>query len=79
MQRPDWVPGPAWRRLEVALRAHPEHAQDALEDLDGLVATWDDATRERFLARFVERAEDGLSLPAAFILGVSDLLERDDG
>jgi hypothetical protein len=39
MRRPDWVPGPAWRRLEAALREQPAHAQDALDELTALVAT----------------------------------------
>jgi hypothetical protein len=77
MRRPDWVPGPAWRRLEAALREQPAHAQDALDELTALVATWSSAARARLLARFTELAESGVPLPAAFMLSISDLLEGD--
>lgn len=77
MRRPDWVPVPAWRRLEAALRGQPAHAAAALEDLDALVATWDARARERLLERYLELAERGVPLPAAFISSVSDLLDRD--
>ena len=53
------------------------HAAAALEDLDALVATWDARARERLLERYLELAERGVPLPAAFISSVSDLLDRD--
>lgn len=78
MRRPEWVPVPAWRRLEAALRGQPAHARAALDDLSAVVATWEDgAARERLLERFVGLAERGVPLPAAFILSLSDLLDRD--
>jgi hypothetical protein len=77
MRRPDWVPGPAWRRLEAALRGQPAHAADALADLTAAAASLDFGARDRLLARFVELAEAGVPLPAAFIVSVSDLLEGD--
>ena len=77
MRRPDWVPGPAWRRLEAALRRQPAHACDALADLTGVAAALDQPARDRLLSRFTGLAEAGVPLPAAFIIGVSDLLEGD--
>ena len=77
MRRPDWVPRPAWRRLAAALRGHPAHAADALEDLTALTAGWDAAARERLLGRFLELIESGVPPPAAFIVWVSDLLGED--
>ena len=77
MRRPDWVPGPAWRRLEAALRGHPAHAPDALDDLSALAAEWDASARSRLLERFTELVESGVPPPAAFIVSVSDLLEGD--
>ena len=77
MQRPHWVPRPAWRRLEVALRGQPAHACDALADLAACAASLDVSARDRLLARFCELAEAGVPLPAAFIVSVSDLLEGD--
>lgn len=77
MERPEWVPVAAWRRLEAALCGQPAHAADALSDLGALVADWNCPTRARLLRRFVEHAERGLPLPAAFICAVSDLLGVD--
>jgi hypothetical protein len=77
MRRPDWVPGPAWRRLEAALRGQPAHARDALADLSACAAALDVSARDRLLERFCELAEAGAPLPAAFIVSVSDLLEGD--
>lgn len=78
MQRPDWVSPPAWGRLEAALSGQPAHACDALADLEAVARSWDEATRERFLAAFVGLAEDGVPLPAAFISSVPRLGEGDD-
>ena len=77
MRRPDWVPEPAWRRLDAALCRQPQHARDALADLAGVAVSLDGPDRERLLRRFTEHAEAGVPLPAAFILSVSDLLEGD--
>ena len=77
MDRPDWVPAPAWGRLEAALRGQPEHARDTLGDLAAATAGWDDAARGRLLDRFLLHAERGIPLPAAFISALSDLLESD--
>jgi hypothetical protein len=77
MRRPDWVPGPAWRRLDAVLRRQPAHARDALADLEEVAVGWDVATRERLLTRFCALAESGVPLPAAFITSVWDLLEGD--
>jgi hypothetical protein len=77
MRRPDWVPEPAWGRLDAALRAQPEHATATLDDLGVLGARWDAAARARLLERFCLRAERGAPLPAAFICALSDLLEGD--
>jgi hypothetical protein len=77
MRRPDWVPGPAWRRLEAALRGQPAHACDALGDLTACAAALDPARRAQLVARFTELAETGVPLPAAFIVSVRDLLEGD--
>jgi hypothetical protein len=73
MRRPDWVPGPAWRRLDAALRGQPAHACDALGDLSAVAVGLDVSARERLLARFCALAEAGVPLPAAFIVSVSDL------
>lgn len=77
MERPGWVPVPAWRRLEAALRSQPEHAEDALADLGALCAGWDAATSERLIRAFVGHADTGLPLPGATVSAVSDLLEGD--
>jgi hypothetical protein len=77
MGRPDWVPAAAWQRLDAVLRGQPEHAADTLADLGVLAASWDQATRERLLERFLIHAERGLALPAAVICGLWDLLDRD--
>ena len=77
MRRPDWVPGPAWRRLDAALRRQPAHACDVLADLGGVAECLDAAARERLVARFTGLAEAGVPLSAAFIISVSDLLESD--
>ena len=77
MRCPEWVPEPAWRRLESALSGQPAHAQDALDDLSAMVAGWDAPGRERLLERFLFHAERGVQLPAAIILSLSDLLDRD--
>ena len=77
MHRPEWVPEPAWRRLDAALRGQPTHAQDALDDLTAAVIRWDEASRARLLDRFLFHAERGVLLPAAIILSLSDLLDRD--
>lgn len=73
MHRPDWVPAPAWGRLEAAL------CGDAalLRELTALTETWDTAARLRFLERFCALAERGFPLSAAFIVSVSDLVEAD--
>ena len=77
MRCPDWVPEPARRRLHAALRGQPVYAQDTLDDLVALTSEWDDAARARLLERFLFHAERGVLLPAAVILSVSDLLDRD--
>jgi hypothetical protein len=77
MRRPDWVPGPAWRRLDAALRGHPAHAADALDDLFAVAAAWDAPARSLLLERFTELVESGVPPPVAFIVSVSDLLEGD--
>ncbi len=77
MRCPDWVPGPARSRLRAALRGQPTHATDAIDDLTELVREWDDATRLLLLERFLLHAEGGVPLPAAIILCLSDLLDRD--
>lgn len=73
MLRPDWVPAPAWRRLDAALRGDAS----MLAELAALTATWDAAARSRLLERFCGHAERGVPLSAAFILAVSDLVEAD--
>ena len=77
MDRPDWVPARAWRRLAAALRAQPEHAEDVLADLAALTASWDGQARERLIDRFVTHAASGVPAPAAVILSLRDLLEGD--
>ncbi|MGI8622263.1 MAG: hypothetical protein ACR2NB_01970 [Solirubrobacteraceae bacterium] len=75
MERPDWVPAPAWARLATALRGQPGHASDALADLEAATASMDETTRRRLVDYFAGRAEAGAPLPAAFILALIDLLE----
>ena len=77
MLRPDWVPAPAWGRLEAVLRGQPAHAADLLADLVGATTSWPPDARERLIERIVRHAESGAALPAAFIRGLSDLLEGD--
>ena len=77
MLRPDWVPAPVWNRLEAAARGQPEHARDLLTDLEAATAGWSCGERIRLFARVAGHAEDGAALPAAFILGLSDLLNSD--
>ena len=78
MDRPDWVPAPAWGRLQAALRAQPAHASDVLVELQAATSRWDEATRARLVERFLNGAERGLPLPAAFISALADLLPADD-
>ncbi len=75
MDRPEWVPAPAWARLGPALGGQPAHALDALVDLEAATRCWDAAPRARLLERFSARAEAGVPLPAAFILALSDLMD----
>jgi hypothetical protein len=75
---PDWVPTPAWGRLEAVLDGQPEHAADALADLEAACAGWPAADRARLLERFLTHAERGLPLPAAFIVGLGDLVDARD-
>jgi hypothetical protein len=77
MRRPAWVPEAAWQRLDVELRRQPRHAEAALDDLSALVAEWDEAARARLLERYLEYAERGIPLPAAFISSLCDLLHGD--
>lgn len=75
MQRPDWVPAPAWARLDTALRGQPEHALDALADLEAASASMDERARNALVECFTRHSESGARLPAAFILALNDLLE----
>ena len=77
MPCPGWVPQPARRGLAAVLCGQPAHAQDALDDLSAMVAGWDESGRARLLERFLFHAERGVLLPAAIILSLSDLLDRD--
>ena len=77
MDRPDWVPAPAWERLEAALRAQPAHARDVLAELRAASRDWDEPTRARLLERFAIHAERARPLPAAFISALADLLQAD--
>ena len=77
MLRPDWVPAPAWKRLEAALRGQPEHARDLLSDLEAALSDRPRADRVRAIEAVCAHAEQGVPLPAAFISGLSDLLDRD--
>lgn len=78
MLRPDWVPAPAWSRLDAAARGQPEHVRDLLSDLEAATAGWSCADRIRLFALVAGHAEGGAALPAAFILGLSDLMKSDD-
>lgn len=75
MERPEWVSAPAWGRLEAALRGQPEHAIDALADLEAASASMDGTVRSALVESFTRHAEAGARLPAAFILALNDLLE----
>ena len=77
MLRPDWVPAPAWGRLEAALRGQPEHAADLLTDLEAATAEWHPEDRSALVERVAWHAKRGAALPAAFICGLSDLLMND--
>lgn len=77
MDRPDWVPAPAWGRLQAALRAQPAHAGDVLVELRAVSRDWDEDTRSRFVECFLAHAERGRALPAAFISALADLLPAD--
>lgn len=68
---------PAWGRLEAAARGQPQYAADLLADLEAATVGWSRRQRIRLFARVVFHAECGVALPAAFILGLSDLLESD--
>ena len=75
MERPEWVPAPAWARLETALSGQPEHANDALADLEGAAEAMDLWARAALVDRFCVHAGLGVPLPAAFLLALNDLLE----
>lgn len=75
MERPDWVPAPAWARLDAALHGQPEHALDALADLEAASAPMDAGASLALVESFTRHAEVGVRLPAAFILALNDLLE----
>ncbi len=75
MERPDWVSAPAWARLDIALRGQPEHAIDALADLEAASASMDERARDALVECFTRHARSGARLPAAFILALNDLLE----
>ncbi len=77
MLRPDWVPAPAWGRLEAALRGPSGHLGDLIADLEAATARWRVRDRLWLLERVIVHAEAGAPAPAAFILGLSDLLESD--
>jgi hypothetical protein len=77
MLRPDWVPAPVWVRLEAALCGQPAHAHDLLADLEAATRDWSPERRLALLDRVLAHAEHGVLLPAAFIRGLSDLLEGD--
>lgn len=77
MERPGWVPKPAWPRLEAALRGHPADAEEALAELGALTEHWDEATRTALIVAFERHARRGLPI-AATVFALSDLLEGDD-
>ena len=78
MKRPEWVPTPAWSRLEAALRGHPAHAEEALTELGALTEHWDEEARLRLIDAFEKRARCGLLPIAAMTYAVWDLLDGDD-
>lgn len=74
MDRPDWVPVPAWARIAAVLAAQPLHAVDALEDLEAMTLCWSPASRLRLLEHVADRAESGHELPAAVVLALHDMM-----
>ena len=75
MDRPDWITPPVWRTLRLGLLTQPEHADDALADLEALTAGWTPGARERLVARVARMAVRGTPLPAALMTAIGEVLD----
>ncbi len=74
MDCPPWVPAPAWARLDAVLCGQPEHAHDTLGDIEAVTRRWTPELRCLLLERFTLLGEAGLSLPAALLVAVGELM-----
>jgi hypothetical protein len=74
MDRPHWTSPASWSRLEKAVLAQPEYAEDALEDLHAMTARWSAARRETLLLAVADRALGGVPLPAAVLLALAEAM-----
>lgn len=70
------MPAPAWARLDAVLTGQPEHAQDALDDIEAVTRRWTPELRCLLLERFTRLGETGLALPAALLMAVGQLMEE---
>lgn len=75
MDGPEWVAPPLRPRLQLALAAQPQFAEEALADLEAVTAGWDEARRTRLVERVVRHALLGKPLPAALMVALGELLD----